>query len=77
MTIDADDGKALCVVVCLNPPEGYVSRNGDYAGRVQGAHVIPAKNAEPLSKREQALVARTFFALRASLSNIFESASPP
>lgn len=71
--LDGDDNKTILVTVCLNPPDAYVSKDQKHIGFIREGHVVPDKDVKPLSEREQTLVMRHFFALRATLSNLYES----
>jgi hypothetical protein len=70
--LDGDDGKHIIVVACLNPPEAYASKDQKHLGHIVAANLIPAKDAEKVSEREHALIIRAFFALRVSLTNLYE-----
>ncbi len=75
--LDGDDNKHILVVVCLEPPEAYCSKDQKHVGFIQGGKVVPAKDAKPLSEREHTLVIRHFFALRAALTNLYEVSHGP
>jgi hypothetical protein len=53
MSLDADDGKTLLVVVLTNPHEVYVTKDSKYVGHltVDGGFA-PGKGAAPLSGNE-------------------------
>lgn len=70
--LDADDGKNILVVVCLNPPEAYASKDQKHLGFIVSAKLIPTKDAQPVSEAEHAMIIRAFFALRGTLTNLFE-----
>lgn len=70
MGLDADDGKHIAVVVCLDPPEAYANKEQKHLGHIVAAKLIPAKDAEPVSEKEHALIIRTYFALRVALENV-------
>lgn len=70
MGLDADDGKHIIVVVCLDPPEAYASKDQKHLGFIVAAKLIPAKDAEPVTEREHALIIRAHFALKVALENV-------
>lgn len=70
---DGDNNKTILVVVCLDPPEAYASKNNKHLGFIVAGKLIPDKDAEPVSEREHKLIVRHFFGLRAALTNLFET----
>ncbi len=70
MGLDADDGKHIMVVVCLDPPEAYANKDQKHLGFIVAAKLVPAPKAEPVSEREHALIIRACFALRVALDNV-------
>lgn len=70
--LDGDNDKHIIVVVCLDPPEAYVSKDQKHIGHIVAANVIPVKGAALPSDREHALIIRAFFALRGALTNLHE-----
>lgn len=77
MGIDAEGGKHIVVVVCLNPPECYASKDQVHAGWVVAGKFVPAKEDKDwrparLTEGEQVKVVRAYFALRVALTNIYE-----
>jgi hypothetical protein len=75
MGLDADDGKHIAVVVCLDPPEAYANKDQKHLGFIVAAKLVPAPKAEPVSEREHALIIRAHFALKGALENAY--ATPP
>jgi len=69
---DSEDNKHIMVVVCLNPPEAYASKDQKHLGHIVAAKLVPAKDAEIVSEAENAMIIRAFFALRGTLTNLFE-----
>jgi hypothetical protein len=69
--LDGDNETFILVTVCLEPPEAYCSKEQKHVGFIRGGKVIPSKDIT-LSEREQTIVMRHFFALRAALSNLYE-----
>lgn len=70
MGLDADDGKHIAVVVCLDPPEAYANKDQKHLGFIVAARLVPAPKAETVSEREHALIIRAYFALRVALDNV-------
>ena len=70
MGLDADDGKHIAVVVCLDPPEAYANKDQKHLGFIVAAKLVPAPKAEPVSEREHALIIRAVFALRVALDSV-------
>ena len=70
--LDGDDNKHIIVVVCLDPPEAYASKDQKHLGFIVAAKLVPASKAEAVSEREHELIIRAFFALRGTLTNLFE-----
>ena len=70
MGLDADDGKHIVVVVCLDPPEAYANKDQKHLGFIVAAKLVPAPKAEPVSEREHALIIRAHFALKVALENV-------
>lgn len=70
MGLDADDGKHIAVVVCLNPPEAYANKDQKHLGHIVAAKLIPTKDSEAVSEREHALIIRAHFALKGALENV-------
>jgi hypothetical protein len=70
MGLDADDGKHIAVVVCLDPPEAYANKDQKHLGFIVAAKLVPAPKAEPVSEREHALIIRASFALKVALDNV-------
>jgi len=75
MGLDADDGKHIIVVVCLDPPEAYASKDQKHLGFIVAARLVPAKDAQPVTEREHGLIIRAHFALKGALENAY--ATPP
>lgn len=73
MAIDAEDGKHILVVACLDPVEGYASKDTKHVGRICGGQFIPEAKAEVLTEREQSRVVRAWFALRTALGAFYEN----
>ncbi len=70
MGLDADDGKHIAVVVCLDPPEAYANKDQKHLGFIVAAKLVPAPKAEPVSEREHTLIIRAYFALKVALDNV-------
>lgn len=70
MGLESEDHKHILVVVCLNPPEAYASKDQKHLGFIVAAKLIPAKDAEPVTEKEHALIIRAHFALKVALDNI-------
>lgn len=74
MSLDADDGKIILVVVRLTaspaPPECYANKDQKHSGHMRDCRFVQSEKGEPLTEREVAMVIRTSFALRNALSNI-------
>lgn len=75
MGLDADDGKHIAVVVCLDPPEAYANKDQKHLGFIVAAKLIPAKDAAALSEQEHTRIIRAHFALKVALENAY--APPP
>lgn len=71
--LDGDDDKHILVVVCLDPPEAYASKNQKHLGFIRDGKMIPSEDSEKVSDREHALIMRHFFGLRALLTNLYEN----
>ncbi len=70
MSLDADDGAMILVVVRLIPYEAYASKDQKHAGFVKAGEFLPSEKGEPLTEHEGGMVVRTVFALRNALENI-------
>jgi hypothetical protein len=70
MGLDADDGKHITVVVCLDPPEAYANKDQKHLGFIVAAKLVPDPKAEAVSEREHTLIIRAVFALKVALENI-------
>jgi hypothetical protein len=78
MGLDADDGKTILVVVCINPItstmlRAYASKDGTHVGTIIAGTFCPAKDAELMSANETRLIVRAHFALRNSIANVLET----
>ena len=69
MGLDADDGKHIAVVVCLDPPEAYANKDQKHLGFIVAAKLVPGKDSVAVSEREHQLIIRAHFALRVALEN--------
>lgn len=69
--LDSDDNKHIMVVVCLDPPEAYANKDQKHLGHIVAAQLVLVKGAT-VSDREHTLIIRAFFALRGTLTNLFE-----
>ena len=69
---DADNGKFIMVVVCYEPFEAYASKDQKHLCFIrEGKLVMPDKDPQSVSQREEQMLLRTFFALRGVITNLF------
>jgi len=65
-----EPGKTLMVTCCLNPDQGYASKNLEHAGFVHHDQFVPDEKGPKLSDAEIAKVLRAYGALRVCLNTI-------
>lgn len=71
VTLDADDGKTILVCVCIDPLEAYASKDQKHLCFIREAKlVMPEKDPQLISEREQEILIRAFFGLKGMLVNL-------
>jgi hypothetical protein len=71
MALDGDEDKTLMVVVCLNPLDAYVSKDGKNIGHIVSGKLNPVKDAK-FSEREEKLIIRSSGLLFTALLDMVE-----
>ena len=73
MSLTAEDGKTILVVVCRQPSQAYCSKDQKHIGFLREGKVVPEKDAPTITEKDHHMIMRVFQALTVALLNIHET----
>lgn len=73
MSITAEDGKTILVVVKRNPSEAYCNKEQKHIGFLREGKVVPEKDSPAITEKDHAMILRAYQALTVALINVHEA----